>query len=75
MNNLIETQSLESEAIEQIWKLVSAVNPPNNVGHVAFSFQGAGTRTRTTFVQAISDLGLNYIELPLFLETKERTQV
>lgn len=74
MNNLIDTQSLESEAIEQIWRLVSAVDTPNAVGHVALSFQGSGTRTRTTFVQALSHLGLNYIELPIFLETKERTR-
>jgi ornithine carbamoyltransferase len=74
MNKLIDTQSLEPEAIQRIWKLVPEVDTPGAAGHVALSFQSSGTRTRTTFVQAISDLGLNYIELPLFLETKERAQ-
>jgi len=68
MNNLIDTQSLESETIEQIRRLVSAVSTPDNVGHIALSFQGSGTRTRTTFVQALSHLGLKYIELPIFLD-------
>jgi len=74
MNKLIDTQSLKSETLSQIWSLVSAVDVPPAVGHVAFSFQGSGTRTRTTFLQALSHLGLNYIELPIFLDTKERAQ-
>ena len=74
MNKLIDTQSLESEAIERIWSLVSAAGTPNAAGHVALSFQGSGTRTRTTFIQAISRLGLDYIDLPIFLDTKERAQ-
>ena len=74
MNKLIETQSLKPEAIAQIWRLASAVDTPPPVGHVAISFQGSGTRTRTTFLQAIAHLGLNSIELPIFLDTKERAQ-
>ena len=74
MNKFIDTQSLKSETIAQIWSLVSAVDMPVAVGHVAFSFQGSGTRTRTTFLQAISHLGLDSIELPIFLDTKERPQ-
>ena len=74
MNKLIDTQSLKPETIAQIWSLVSAVDMPVAVGHVASSFQGSGTRTRTTFLQAISHLGLDSIELPIFLDTKERPQ-
>jgi len=74
MKKLIDTQSLKPEAIARIWSLVSAVDVPAAVGHVAFSFQGSGTRTRTTFLQAISHLGLDSIELPIFLDTKERPQ-
>ena len=74
MKTLLDTRSLTPEAIERIWSLVPAVDPLTDVGPVAFSFQGSGTRTRTTFLQAISHLGLRSIELPMFLATKERAQ-
>lgn len=74
MKTLLDTQSLTSESLERIWSLVPAVDTLTNFGPVAFSFQGSGTRTRTTFIQAISHLGLQYIELPMFLDTKERSQ-
>ncbi len=74
MNKIIDTESLSKEAIEQIWRLVTSTESLENIDPVAISFQGSGTRTRTTFIQALSHLGLQYIELPLFLETKERAQ-
>ena len=74
MKKLLDTLSLTSESIEQIWSLVPAVDTLADIGPVAFSFQGSGVRTRTTFIQAVSHLGLHYIELPVFLDTKERTQ-
>ena len=74
MKSLIETRSLTPGAIERIWSLVPAVDTLADAGTVAFSFQGSGTRTRTTFLQALSDLGLRSIELPLFLDTKERAR-
>ena len=74
MNKLIDTRSITPEAIERIWRLVPAVDTLADVGPVAFSFQGSGTRTRTTFLQALSDLGLRPIELPMFLDTKERAR-
>ena len=40
MNNFIDTQSLTPETIPQIWSLVSAVDVPTAVDHVAISFQG-----------------------------------
>ena len=74
MNKLTDTHSLEPGAIEKIWSLAPEAGPLNAASHVALSFQGSGTRTRTTFIQAISHLGLDYIDLPIFLETKERAQ-
>jgi len=74
MNNLIDTHTIEPEAIERIWSLVPAADPPDTAGQVALSFEGSGTRTRTTFIQAISHLGLTYIDLPDFLDTRERAQ-
>jgi len=74
MKKLIDTRSITVETIERIWSLVPAAGTLADVGSVAFSFQGSGTRTRTTFIQAISDLGLRSIELPLFLDTKERAR-
>jgi ornithine carbamoyltransferase len=74
MKKLLDTQSITPEAIDRIWSLVSAADKLADVGPVAFSFQGSGTRTRTTFLQAISHLGLRSIELPMFLDTKERAQ-
>jgi len=74
MKKLLDTPSLTLEAIERIWSLVPAVDTLTDVGPVALSFQGSGTRTRTTFIQAIAHLGLRSIELPMFLDTKERAQ-
>ena len=74
MKALIDTQSLTAETIERIWCLVSAVGGLAGYRPVAFSFQGSGTRTRTTFLQALDHLGLRPVELPAFLETKERAQ-
>ncbi len=74
MKNLIETRSLTVEDIERIWRQVPAVDPLEAAGPAAFSFQGSGTRTRTTFLKALSELGLRSIELPLFLDTKERAR-
>ena len=74
MKKLLDTRSLTPEAIKRIWSLVPAADTLADVDPVAFSFQGSGTRTRTTFLQAISQLGLRSIELPMFLATKERAQ-
>jgi len=74
MKKLLDTRSITPKTIERIWSFVPAVDTLADVGPVAFSFQGSGTRTRTTFLQAVSDLGLRSIELPMFLDTKERAQ-
>ena len=74
MKTLIDTQSLTLEAIKRIWSLAPVDDTLSGIASVAFSFQGSGIRTRTTFIQAISQLGLQHIELPIFLDTRERLQ-
>jgi hypothetical protein len=74
MKSLIDTERLSRSDLDAIWRLVSATEPLRELGPVACSFQGTGTRTRTTFLRATYELGLRYIELPPFLETEERVQ-
>lgn len=74
MSNLIETASFARETLEQIWGFVGAAEPLSDLAPAACSFQGTGTRTRTTMLQALSQVGLKYIELPAYLDTGERPQ-
>ncbi|MGU3628989.1 ornithine carbamoyltransferase [Comamonas sp. C24C] len=39
---------------------------------MAWSFEGNGIRTRTSFIQAFQELGLSFVELPNLLKTPER---
>lgn len=69
--NLISLSDLSSADVRAIWSLVG--DPPKAInGKVAWSFEGYGIRTRTTFIQAFRDLGLAFTELPNFLKTPER---
>ncbi|MDQ3273277.1 MAG: ornithine carbamoyltransferase, partial [Pseudomonadota bacterium] len=69
--NLINIDDLSKTEIREIWAL--AGKPHRSLtGTVAWSFEGNGIRTRTTFIQAFRELGLSYIELPNFLKTNER---
>lgn len=71
MTKLLDIDSLKPSDIQQIWTNVSS-NKLNLVqGNVAWSFEGNGIRTRTTFLQSFQQLGLSYVELPNFLKTKE----
>ena len=70
--NLISIKDLSATGIEEIWKLV-AQDGPIISGKVAWSFEGNGIRTRTTFIQAFQELGLCYTELPNLLKSNERT--
>ncbi len=72
MKDLINTQSIPRDTLEAIWRLVGTDEDLRSAGMVACSFQGSGTRTRTTFFQAFDQLGLKTIELPAFLDTAER---
>ncbi len=69
--NLISLTELSSADVRAIWRLVTT---PSRLpsGTVAWSFEGNGIRTRSTFIQAFRALGLEFIELPNFLKTEER---
>ena len=69
--NLIRLADLRPEDVRKIWELVAAPAKPLG-GTVAWSFEGNGIRTRTTFIQAFRELGLAFTELPNFLKTDER---
>lgn len=74
MIGLIETSSLTRETLDQIWGLVNRGEPLGGDPPVACSIQGTGTRTKTTMFQALTQVGLEYIELSAFLDTEERPQ-
>lgn len=69
--DLIDLSQLTREDVHAIWNLADA---PDELlkGNAAWSFEGNGIRTRTTFMQAFRDLGLSVVELPNFLKTAER---
>lgn len=71
--NLIALSDLSTQDIEAIWSLVSAPDRPMR-GTVGWSFEGNGIRTRTTFIQAFRNLGLQFTELPNLLKTQERVE-
>ena len=69
--NLLDVDNLNSADIYRIWDDVSFSDFQNVSGNIAWSFEGNGIRTRTTFIQAFQQLGLNFVELPNFLKTNE----
>jgi ornithine carbamoyltransferase len=73
MPDIISLSELSAADIEAIWALSSAADQPLT-GTVGWSFEGNGIRTRTTFIQAFRDLGLQFTELPNFLKTAERVE-
>jgi ornithine carbamoyltransferase len=69
--NLINIDDLSASDIRKIWAL--ADKPSSALtGTVAWSFEGNGIRTRTTFIEAFRELELSYVELPNLLKTSER---
>lgn len=70
--HLLQITDLGSADVREIWNIAKA-QPKTMTGTVAWSFQGNGIRTRTTFIQAFRDLGLAFTELPNLLKTNERT--
>jgi ornithine carbamoyltransferase len=69
--NLLRLTDLGTADVRNIWELAS--RPPQAMtGTVGWSFEGNGIRTRTSFIQAIRDLGLAFTELPNLLKTNER---
>ena len=71
--NLIHLSDLSAADVRAIWRLVA--QPATLLpGTVAWSFEGNGIRTRTTFIQAFRELGLAFTELPNLLKTGERAR-
>lgn len=69
--NLVSLSALTCEDVRAIWRL--AASPGVGLqGTAAWSFEGNGIRTRTTFLKAFHELGLSVIELPNLLKTSER---
>lgn len=68
--NLIQIPD-DAADIHAIWALANQL-PAAVRGNVAWSFEGNGIRTRTSFIMAFRELGLSYIELPNLLKTSER---
>jgi ornithine carbamoyltransferase len=69
--NLVAVSDLTERQIREIWSLVDTPGPAL-AAQVAWSFEGNGIRTRTTFVRAFSELGMPFTELPNLLKTGER---
>lgn len=69
--HLIDLADLQPHDIHRIWSLVTAQGPALQ-GTVGWSFEGTGTRTRTSFLAAFRQLGLAWTELPGLLKTAER---
>ncbi|CAN7272532.1 ornithine carbamoyltransferase [Acidovorax sp. LjRoot129] len=72
--NLIQLTDLQPADIRHIWSLVGDAPGPALNGTVAWSFEGNGVRTRTTFIEAFRRLGLAFTELPNLLKTGERPE-
>jgi ornithine carbamoyltransferase len=68
---LLDIDDLSAAQVRALWAI--AKGPSRRVsGTVAWSFEGNGIRTRTTFIEAFRQLGLAYVELPNLLKTDER---
>jgi len=69
--DIISLSTLSEADMRAIWALVDAPAKPSGL-RVAWSFEGAGIRTRTSFMQAFQALGMHCTELPQLLKTAER---
>lgn len=74
MPNLLDIDDFDKEDIYKIWRNVADNTTNRFDANIAWSFEGNGIRTRTTFIQAFKNLGTNYVELPNFLKTGESVQ-
>lgn len=71
--NLISLNDLQPADVHAIWALAESPMAALTK-RAAWSFEGNGIRTRTTFIQAFKELGIAYIELPNLLKTGERVE-
>ena len=72
--NPTDISDFAKEEINSIWSLAENKTQVKYDGTVAWSFEGNGIRTISSFIIAFQRLGLNYIELPYSLKTYERIQ-
>jgi ornithine carbamoyltransferase len=74
--HLLNLSDLNASDIQAIWSMADGDDrQPAMAGTtVAWSFEGNGIRTRSTFIQAFRELGLPCTELPNLLKTGERVQ-
>lgn len=72
MPNLIQLTDFSDEQIVRLWRNVQSQTVQSTLPtRVAWSFEGNGIRTRTSFIQAFQALGQSYVELPNLLKTAE----
>ena len=73
MTALIDIDDLTRQEILNIWALANQKPAPltDDTVNVAWSFEGNGIRTRTTFIQSFQSLGVSFVELPNLLKTQE----
>ena len=74
MKKLITIDDLSQEDIAEIFSLADNAHRLKlaDAGVFAcYSFEGNSIRTRATFIKALSDLGISWVELPNLLGTKE----
>lgn len=76
MNDLtfLEIQDFSREQIKSVFNRVDSHGISEQKLPIACSFEGKGIRTKTSFYQAVHCIGLDYIELPVLLDTDERLQ-
>jgi ornithine carbamoyltransferase len=71
---LINVSDLRAADIVKLWEMVDLPDSTLMPSKIACSFEGNGVRTRTSFLQAIGELGASFIELPNLLKTAEAPQ-
>jgi len=75
VRNLIDIDDLDKADIYQIWRNVDDTSgrqlATQVIANIAWSFEGNGIRTRTTFIQSFQKIAANYVELPNLLKTNE----
>lgn len=59
---LIDIDDLNREEVKMIWTLAESSNNPHIEETIGWSFEGNGIRSRSSFIKAFQQLGLNYIE-------------
>lgn len=71
MSSLLALNELTEAELKTIWQSIESNSLEPLSARIGWSFEGYGTRTRTTFIQAFQNLGCAYVELPNLLKTGE----